>query len=130
MVRAINSRNVGFLYCATHTFHQGGNMREIMEYAGKDLRHVHIADSFDHRASGGGRYISNPPGNPARVHQHNPIDAGLGEVDWDDFFQCLADIGFDGIATCAVFSWAENFDVDGPRELKKIRDHFARVGLL
>jgi len=31
MVRAINSRNVGFLYCATHTFHQGGNMREIME---------------------------------------------------------------------------------------------------
>ena len=30
MIRGINSPNVSFLYCAPHTFHQGGNMREIM----------------------------------------------------------------------------------------------------
>jgi myo-inositol catabolism protein IolH len=110
MVRAVNSPSVGFLYCASHTFHQGGNMAEIIRYAGRDLRHLHISDTYDHRASGGGRYISNPPGNPARIHQHNPI--GLGEVDWDTFFGTLAEVGFDGIATCAVFSWAENFDRD------------------
>lgn len=113
MVRAINSKNVGFLFCASHTFHQGGNMVEILRHAGKDLRHLHISDTYDHRASGGGRYISNPPGNPARIHQHSPI--GLGEVDWDLFFTTLNEINFDGIATCAVFSWAENFDADSKK---------------
>lgn len=123
MVRAINSPNVGFLYCAPHTFHQGGNMAEIIRYAGADLKHLHIADTFDHRASGGGRYISNPPGNPARIHQHNPI--GLGEVDWEEFWGALRDIEFDGIATCAVFSWAENWDDDHARMYQLITEHLA-----
>ncbi|WOQ17104.1 sugar phosphate isomerase/epimerase family protein [Raineyella sp. W15-4] len=113
MIRAINSPNVGFLYCAPHTFHQGGNAGEIIRYAGKDLRHLHIADSFDHRASEGGRYISNPPGNPARIHQHNPI--GLGEVDWNEFWQALRDVEFDGIATCALFSWMDTWDEDNSK---------------
>ena len=112
MIRAIGSDNVGFLYCAPHTFHQGGNMREIMEYAGPLLKHLHLADTFDHRGEppAGGRYISNPPGNPARVHQHNPI--GLGEVDWDEFFQILRDIEFDGIATSTIFGWGDTWDKD------------------
>ncbi|MDR2374738.1 MAG: sugar phosphate isomerase/epimerase [Bifidobacteriaceae bacterium] len=109
-IRAINSPNVGFLYCVSHTFHMGGDMARIIRHAGPDLRHLHISDSYDHRASGGGRYISNPPGNPARIHQHNPI--GLGEVDWDQFFALLDEVGFDGIATSTIFSWAETFDQD------------------
>ena len=113
MIRAINSKNVGFLYCTTHTFHMGGNAREIIEYAGKDLKHLHIADTYDHRQSNGGRYISNPPGNPARIHQHSPF--GHGEVNWDKFWQALRDINFDGTATCAVFSWADNFDTDAAK---------------
>ena len=108
MVRALNSKNIGYLYCVSHTFHMGGNMREIIEYAGADLKHLHISDTFDHRGSNGGRYISNPPGNAARIHQHNPI--GLGEIDWPEFWQCLRDVNFDGIATCAVFSFNEEFD--------------------
>src|SRR5207245_2270748 len=63
MIRGINSPNVSFLYCAPHTFHQGGNMVEIMEYAGDLLTHLHLADSFDHTASSGLRYIVNPPGS-------------------------------------------------------------------
>ena len=73
MIRGINSPNVSFLYCAPHTFHQGGNMREIMEHAGDLLTMVHVADGFDHRASSGLRYITNPPGNgpgpPAPGHR-------------------------------------------------------------
>ena len=76
-----------------------------MRYAGPLLTHVHIADSFDHRASSGLRYIVNPPGSPARVHQH--LDIGQGEVDWDVFFRTLAEAGFDGIATVCVFAWEE-----------------------
>lgn len=106
MVRGINSPNVSFLYCAPHTFHQGGNMREIMEYAGDLLTHAHVADSLDHRASSGLRYIINPPGSPARIHQH--LDIGQGEVDWDEFFATLGKLGFDGTMTVCVFAWEEH----------------------
>ncbi|WP_188197409.1 sugar phosphate isomerase/epimerase family protein [Nonomuraea sp. SYSU D8015] len=105
MVRGINSPLVSFLYCAPHTFHQGGNMTEIMEYAGGLLTHLHVADSFDHRASSGLRYIVNPPGSTARVHQH--LNIGQGEVDWDEFFRTLGRLRFDGIMTACVFAWED-----------------------
>jgi myo-inositol catabolism protein IolH len=105
MVRAINSPQVSFLYCAPHTFHQGGDIAGVMEYAGDLLTHLHIADSFDHRGSSGLRYIVNPPGSPARVHQH--LDIGQGEVDWDEFFSTLNHLDFDGIMTVCVFAWEE-----------------------
>jgi myo-inositol catabolism protein IolH len=107
MVRGVDSPLVSFLYCAPHTFHQGGNMAEIMEYAGDLLTQVHIADSFDHRATN--RYILNPPGTPARVHQH--LDVGQGEVDWDVFFGTLERLGFgrreETIMTACVFAWED-----------------------
>ena len=71
LVRAINSANVSFLYCAPHTFHMGGDIAGIMRHAGSDLTHVHVADSFDHRASSGLRYIVNPPGSPARARSRS-----------------------------------------------------------
>jgi myo-inositol catabolism protein IolH len=73
LVRGIDNPLVSFLYCAPHTFHQGGNLVEIMEYAGPLLTHLHVADSFDFRASSGLRYIVNPPGSTARIHQHLDI---------------------------------------------------------
>ena len=105
LVRGIDKDWVSFLYCAPHTFHQGGDIEGIMKYAGPLLTHVHIADSFDHRASSGLRYIVNPPGSPARVHQH--LDIGQGDVDWDVFFRTLTEVGFDGIACVCVFAWEE-----------------------
>src|SRR4051812_31602908 len=96
MVRGINSPLVSFLYCAPHTFHQGADtpddMAAIMEYAGPLLTQLHVADSFNHRGSSGLRYILNPPGTPARIHQH--LDIGQGEVDWDRFFATLDRLGF------------------------------------
>jgi myo-inositol catabolism protein IolH len=105
MIRGINSPNVTFLYCAPHTFHMGCDIRGIMEYAGDLLTHVHVADSFDHRASSGLRYIVNPPGSTCRVHQH--LDIGQGEVNWELFFGTLRDMTFDGIMTACVFAWEE-----------------------
>ena len=105
MIRAINSPNVSFLYCAPHTFHMGGDITGIMEYAGPLLTQLHVADSFDHRASSGLRYIVNPPGSTARVHQH--LDIGQGEVNWDEFFGTLARLAFDGVMTVCVFAWEE-----------------------
>jgi myo-inositol catabolism protein IolH len=105
MIRGINSPRVSFLYCAPHTFHMGGDIAGVMEYAGPLLTHLHVADSFDHRASSGLRYIVNPPGSPARVHQH--LDIGQGEVNWDEFFGTLGRLEFDGIMTVCVFAWEE-----------------------
>jgi myo-inositol catabolism protein IolH len=112
VIRGLNSANVGLAYVACHTFHYGGNMAEIMAAAGRSLGLVHIADTFDHHRSHGLRYITNPPGNAARVHQHLAI--GDGDVDWDGFFAGLAQLGFferaDTVAVSSVF--AEDEDVD------------------
>lgn len=47
----------------------------------------------------------NPPGSAARVHQH--LDIGQGEVNWDEFFDALGRVKFDGIMTVCVFAWEE-----------------------
>jgi len=105
LIRGINSPLVSFLYCAPHTFHQGGDIKGIMEYAGDLLTHLHVADSFDFRGSSGLRYIVNPPGSTARIHQH--LDIGQGEVNWDEFFGTLESLRFTGIMTVCVFAWEE-----------------------
>ena len=121
LVRGIDNTLVSFLYCTPHTFHQGGNMVEIMQHAGPLLTHLHLADSFDHRASSGLRYIVNPPGSPARIHQH--LDIGQGEVDWPTFFATLDRLGFDGIMTACVFAWEERA-ADSSRFMRKEIDRY------
>jgi myo-inositol catabolism protein IolH len=126
LVRGINSDLVSFLYCAPHTFHQGGDLAAVMRYAGPLLTQVHIADSFDHRGSSGLRYIVNPPGSTARVHQH--LDIGQGEVDWDLFFSTLAEVGFDGIATVCVFAWEERAQDSARYNLSQVNQYLKRIG--
>jgi myo-inositol catabolism protein IolH len=96
---------VRYLYCAPHTFHLGDDVAAMLREAAPLLAQVHIADTFNHKASSGLRYIINPPGSPARIHQH--LDIGQGDVPWDAFFDTLQDLGFDGIATACVFAWEE-----------------------
>jgi myo-inositol catabolism protein IolH len=108
LVRAIDKPWVNYLYCAPHTFHLSdgvGDVERMLRNAGPKLAHLHIADSFNHKASSGLRYIVNPPGSAARVHQH--LDIGQGEVDWDAFFTTVRDLNFDGIATVCVFAWED-----------------------
>jgi len=124
LVKGINSPLVTFLYCAPHTFHQGGDLAAVMRHAGPLLTQVHIADSFDHRGSSGLRYIVNPPGSTVRVHQH--LDIGQGEVDWDLFFGTLAEIGFDGIATVCVFAWEERAAESGRFNLAQVNQYVAK----
>jgi myo-inositol catabolism protein IolH len=119
MIRGIDSPSVSFLYCMPHTFHQGDDAPGIIANAGELLTHVHVADSMDHRASDGLRYITNPPGNTTRVHQH--MEIGRGDVDFDEAFAALAGIGFDGVLTTCVFGWDDQARESGIRMLDGIR---------
>lgn len=67
------------------------------------------------------RYIVNPPGLPARIHQR--LDFGEGEVDWDAFFVTLAEVGFDGILTSCVFAWEERA-VESARFMRERFAHY------
>ena len=126
LIRGIDNELVSFLYCAPHTFHQGGDIAGILHHAGPLLTQLHLADSFDHRASSGLRYIVNPPGSPARVHQH--LDIGQGEVDWDEFFGTLSELEFDGIATVCVFAWEERARESSVHNLERIQQYLTKFG--
>ncbi|MFF7979944.1 sugar phosphate isomerase/epimerase family protein [Streptomyces sp. NPDC007901] len=106
LIRGINHPGVGFLYCA-----------------GDLLTHVHLADAFDHTASSGNRYILNPPGTAARIHQH--LDMGEGEVDFDELFRALRANGFDGTLTACVFAWEEKAEESSRFMREKIGEYLA-----
>ena len=125
MVRVIGSKNVRFLYCAPHTFYFGEDMGKMIRECGDTLAHVHVADTYNHKASSGLRYICNPPGAQVTIHQH--MDIGDGEIDWDVFFSSLAAIGFDGVMTACVFAWEERADQSGRfmrEEMQKYVDKY------
>ena len=129
MIRGIDHPLVSFLYCTPHTFHQGDDATGIITHAGDLLTHVHVADSMDHTASDGLRYITNPPGNTTRVHQH--MELGRGDVDADEAFAALAGIGFGRVLTTCVFGWDDQARESGIRMLDGIRQlvdkHFGGV---
>jgi myo-inositol catabolism protein IolH len=124
IIRGVNSPNIGMVYVACHSYHMGGNMTEIMRAAGDRLRLVHVADTMDHHRSHGLRYITNPPGNPARVHQHLKI--GDGDLNWDEFFGGLAEIGFydrpDTVMVSSVFAEDESAHEVSRYQLKTMTD--------
>ena len=130
LIRGINSPLVSFLYCAPHTFHMGGDISGVMEYAGDLLTQVHVADSFNHLGSSGLRYIVNPPGSTVRVHQH--LDIGQGEVNWDEFFSTLGRLNFgrssstrgpEPIMTACVFAWEERAKESSAFMLEQMRQY-------
>jgi myo-inositol catabolism protein IolH len=121
IVRGLDLDWVGYVYCAPHTFHLSagaGDVRRMLEYAAPKLRHVHVADCYDHTAGVGNRYIVNPPGADVRIHQHNEL--GHGDVDTDAFFATLRDLAFDGIATVCVFGWEPDADGIHRRMLDRV----------
>lgn len=128
VIRGINSKNVGMVIVACHQFHMGGDLPGIMRTAGDLVRLVHVADTFDHHRSHGLRYITNPPGNAVRVHQHLKI--GDGDVNWDEFFGGLDELGFydkdDTVMVSSVFAENENADEVSRYQLEAINDYIAK----
>ncbi|GLI27898.1 protein iolH [Agromyces rhizosphaerae] len=123
VLRGLNSDAVGFVYVASHTFHYGDRATTLLPEIGDRLGAVYAADTFDHTRSHGLRYISNPPGNTARVHQHLRI--GDGDVDWTELFATLRSTGYldrpDALIVSNVFAEDESADEVSRYQLERLR---------
>ena len=106
IIKTINSKAVKASYISPHSFYYGDDLAESIRQTQGELVHARVADTFNHKASSQLRYIVNPPGSTARVHQH--LNMGEGEIDWGVFFKTLHEIGFDGVLSSCVFAWEEN----------------------
>ena len=128
IIRGLDTESVGFVYVGSHTFHYGNDANGIVTAAGSRLGAVYAADTFDHTRSHGLRYITNPPGNPARVHQH--LRMGDGDVDWTELFGVLARTGFlareDALIVSNVFAEDENWEETSRFQVAAIKE---RVGM-
>ncbi|MCF4123098.1 sugar phosphate isomerase/epimerase [Antribacter sp. KLBMP9083] len=124
IIRGLNSASVGFVYVASHTFYYGDRATTLIPEIDDRLGAVYTADSFDHRRSHGLRYISNPPGNTARVHQHLRI--GDGDVDWAELFGVLAGTGYldrdDALIVSNVFAEDEASEEVSRIQLERLRE--------
>lgn len=123
VLRGLNSSHVGFVYVASHTFHYGDRAESLIPELGERLGAVYAADTFDHHRSHGLRYISNPPGNASRVHQHLAI--GDGDVDFDGLFALLRASGYlerdDALIVSNVFAEDENADEVSRAQLARLK---------
>jgi myo-inositol catabolism protein IolH len=124
LVRSVGSPSIRYLFCAPHRFHLGSDLAEMIRYCAPVLTHVHVADTMNHLASSGLRFIVNPVDAPVRVHQH--LNLGEGEVEWETFFGTLHEVGFDGVLTSAVFSREEHAVESSRQMLDSLRDWVGR----
>ena len=124
LIRGVNLPWIGYEFCCPHAFHlsDGAGDVEGMIKGSSKLREVHVADALNHRANDGNRYIINPPGVDARVHQHAEI--GKGEVPFERVFSALREIRFDGVISVCVFGWHEFADDINRRMLERIKAEF------
>lgn len=135
MVKSLRSDNVKYLYSAPHTFFYDkgkGDVAQMLKYAGDDLSHVLLADTMNHTLNC--RYIVNPPGVNATIHQH--VGLGEGEVDFDSLFRTLREMDFtnkkfkvggDSIITTSLFGYPEKMSNQAVETRERIeRELFGR----
>ncbi len=134
MVKSLHSDNVTYLYSAPHTFFYDkgkGDVERMLKYAGSDLSHVLLADTMNHTLNC--RYIVNPPGVNATIHQH--VGLGEGEVDFDTLFRTLREMDFankrfnvggDTIITASLFGYPEKMNVQAVETRERIERELLR----
>ncbi|STY34759.1 Xylose isomerase-like TIM barrel [Listeria fleischmannii subsp. coloradonensis] len=111
MIRALDKEWIKLVYSVAHAFYYDdgiGDVETQLEDAKAILAHVLFADTLNHKAGFGLRYIINPPDANVTIHQH--LNIGEGEVNFTALFKKLKEIKFDGIATNSVFAYPDRPD--------------------
>jgi myo-inositol catabolism protein IolH len=125
ILREINHKNIGYLYCIPHTFIMGEDPVNMIEYAKDILSYVHVADSYKwdktfFRGAIGTRAAYEPTIKP---HQH--LIPGMGDIDFKVIFRTLKKIGYDGFITAQPFSHYDR-PVEAAAETKKRIEEYLR----
>ncbi|WP_179030741.1 sugar phosphate isomerase/epimerase family protein [Paenibacillus kribbensis] len=123
MIRALDRSWIKLVYSVAHTFFYDdgvGDIAKMLDEAGDLLDHVLFADTFNHKAAYGLRYIVNPPDAKVTVHQH--LNIGEGDIDFDTLFRKLREMKFDGISTNAVFAYSDKPEESSAIMLKKMKE--------
>lgn len=98
IIRAYDSPSFAYIYSIPHTFHYDegiGDVKRMIKYAGKHLKHILVADTYDHTKLF--RYNINPAGGfwNGQIRSHMHIgEIGTGDVPFAELFEALRDIGF------------------------------------
>lgn len=128
MVKSFRSDNLTYVYSASHGFFYDkgkGDVRSMLKYAGSDLSHVLFADTMNQTIDC--RYIVNPPGINATIHQH--LGLGEGEVDFDGIFETLREMDFanrtfkvggEAISCVSLFGYPEKMAVQAVEARERI----------
>ena len=106
VLKSYQSKHLGYLHCTPHTFYFGESISNVIKEAGELLTHVHISDTFRTNR------IMDRFGTGVGLHLH--LQAGLGEVDFEETFTALSQINFRGFASVQLLS-----HVDAPDEAAK-----------
>lgn len=123
MIRALDKDWIKLVYSTAHTFYYDdgiGDVEKMFNEAGDLLAHVLFADTFNHKAAYGLRYIVNPPWAEVTIHQH--LNIGEGEVNFPAIFNKLKEMNFDGIATNAVFAYPDKPEWSSEVTLKAMKE--------
>lgn len=123
MIRALDKDWIKLVYSVPHAFYYDNGIGDVAKHideAGDLLAHVLIADTLNHKAGFGLRYIINPPDANVTIHQH--LNPGEGEIDFDTLYRKLREIKFDGIITNAVFAYPDRPEWSNDVTLKSIRE--------
>ncbi|WP_152655854.1 sugar phosphate isomerase/epimerase family protein [Oceanobacillus sp. CFH 90083] len=123
MIRALDKDWIKLVYSVPHAFFYDdgiGDVEKHLEEAGDLLAHVLIADTLNHKAAFGLRYIINPPGANVTIHQH--LNPGEGEINFDALYKKLREMKFDGIVTNAVFAYPDRPEWSNELTLKSIKE--------
>jgi len=123
MIRAFDKNWMKLVYSVPHAFYYDDGVGDVVKHledAGDLLAHVLIADTLNHKAAFGLRYIINPPDANVTIHQH--LNPGEGEVDFDALYRKLREMHFDGIVTNSVFAYPDRPQWSHEVTLKSIKE--------
>ncbi|MCT2342863.1 sugar phosphate isomerase/epimerase family protein [Niallia taxi] len=122
MIRALDKDWIKLVYSVAHAFFYDDGIGDIgkqLDEAKDLLAHVLIADTLNHKAAFGLRYIVNPPNANVTVHQH--LNPGEGEIDFDTLYRKLREFNFNGIVTNSVFAYPDKPDWSNEVTLNSIK---------